>query len=144
MKAEFKDYLRDLRVSQTVSTYIDSKYVQLKALSGVEEFDDIFISEGMSNNGNREYINLYFFKGKIMTRADFKNGELSALVLDKNIRNYVIDRCNFDLTNVTIETKMNLSVKRYHAEAFIILSASGLNCTHLLRIMKLYLLPNLN
>jgi hypothetical protein len=143
MKAEFENYLQDIKLSTTMLEAVEKKYIVLCTASNVEEFDEIFISEAISNQGFREYFTLWGLRKDIMCRIGIQKDELSIFRIKNHISSIEISDRNFNLTSPTETSKLQYSIRRVDAQGSIIFNASGINCAHLMTIAKAYLLSNL-
>lgn len=142
MKKEFINYLDSIGLSKTMTETIVNKYNILKNVYDVD-FDDIFVSEAISNTGNREVFQLYCFTPKIIYRI-----YITALLASAYpIHNYLLvcsyNDYNFDLVKADANSKLTCSIKRLHVTDHMLLNASGINCNQLLLVSKKYLLTNL-
>ena len=144
MKNEFEDYLSSIGISTTMLDTIRNKYKDLATAADVEDFDEIFISEGISSELIREYFSLWCFTNKLLCEATISDKKIGIYRLSDNISNLFINEYNFDLITPSENSKLSLSIRRIDATVGIVLNSSGINCSKLLDVSKKYFVSNLN
>ena len=102
MKKDFENYLHEIGLSEAMFERIMRKYQILVTATDVEEFDDIFLSEGVSNLGAREYFTLFAFTDKLMCKISISKKDLSIVRIKNHVTLFTIDHRNFSLMNPTV------------------------------------------
>ena len=142
MKQEFEKYLAEMKLSSFMVDNLNEKYKLICAACGVDEFDEIFVSEGVSNAGIREYFMLWGFTEQLMCRISINKSDITIYRYKNYIRLVMVNEVNFDLKSPNEESRLQYAVRRTDSEKSITYSASGMNCKHLLKIAYDYFLPN--
>lgn len=110
-----------------------------------EEIKDIFVTEYISNNGVREYENVWFFTKRYAMEAKlFKiqdDFDISPLI--KEILYINITKSNYEYKCPTEESRLSIDYSASFNSNMGHLKASKENCDHLMEITLKYLVPNL-
>lgn len=144
MKPEFEQYLIDIGQSTTMIDTIKKHYVTLANLASVSEFDDVFLSEGVSDTGIRVSLALFGFTKTLLCQFDIFDGDVVVVRIKNHINFFRIDDHNFDLMNVTKDSKLHCQIRRMDASGLFNFSSFGTNCSQLLMIIKKYFVNNMN
>lgn len=138
MKAEFEKYLIDIGQSNTMLDTIKKHYLALANVTGISEFDDIFLSEGVSDTGNRASLALFGFTKTLLCKFDIFEVNIDIVRIKNHITYIGIDDHNFDLLNVTKDSKLHCQIRRTDATGLFNFSSFGINCSQLIMIIKKY------
>ncbi len=143
MKQEFISYLKEIDLSDILSQSIIGNYEKLTNVADIDEFDDIFISEGISND-NREYFGLWGFTPHMIGFIPITGKDISIIKIQSVISSFTINEFNFDLKKPSADSKLNCYIKRIHIERSLIFNSTGFNCIQLLRLCKKYFIKQIN
>jgi len=148
MKKEFKEYLNEINLSESLIEHIEKQYECLSSLTAVTEFDDIFISEYSDKEGIRQYFSLWTFTEfalhKIAIGPNSKGDKIVITNLKDRVSEFGISDYNFDLINedesskLVIAFSLNANITGRYG-----LTATSRNCKKLLSIVKKYFIPNI-
>lgn len=143
MKQEFENYLKEINVSEVMQEAVRKKYKMLCTACNIEEFEEIFLSEIISKNGIREYLEIWGFSNHIMCRSYIPKKMIVMYRFKKYLRLVLLDEPNFELSAVTNDSNLHYSIRRIDSESPIDFYATGINCKKLLLVSEKYFLPNL-
>ena len=110
-----------------------------------DDIKDCFVSEYLDSNGTKNYENIWFFSDNFVCES--KSFLFAAPTYDtasiKNLISHWISSVeNYELDRATLDARMTLEfTMSTHTKAF--LRGSGVNCEHLVKILKTYVIPNL-
>lgn len=143
MKEEFKTYLEDIGMKETLRKRVEQIINQYHLLLDVD-LTDIFVSEYINNEDERQYENLFLFDDtrameakKFIHEDDFDVTYIKDSILYLNWK-----KSDFDLDNATSQSRININ-SLTNKDVQIIAKASKNNCEKLVYIMKKYLVSNL-
>lgn len=144
MNREFYDYFSDILISEVAKRRIEEIYNEIKDLYNNIKIDDVLLCD-VINNGNRDYINLWFFGHNIVIECKefMSKDDFDLAILDGNITYFNIKKRNYITTqeprsdsNVTIDAILN------NGRITCNLMATGKNCKYAIMIAKKYLITN--
>jgi len=143
LKSEFSDYLKQFKISQTITDRIHEIYNTYVDILGLE-LDDIFITDYVTSANDRKLENLWFFNSKYMFEAkDFTTGfNIDAMRLDVIIH-WEIKKRDYDFKTATEKSRLTISTKEFEASIGSTMRASGENCNQLFYIFQKYFKLNL-
>jgi len=141
MKQEFFTYLRNIEMSETLITRIESIWLFYEQLC-LEEINDIFVTEYTKPDGSREYQNLWFFSNRYLMEAKnfvtIDNFDMGSSA--KRIVRWEIQKNNYDFNTVNPNSQMSLMVN--YGDFTCAFKASRNNCPYLQAIFKKYFQAN--
>lgn len=142
MKPEFRAYLTDIGAS---SVLIDRANEILAFYEKVHspEIDDLFVSEFVTNEEERQWESLFLFsKGFILEAHDFMiKDDFDIAKIDK-ILHVRVEKLNYDFEQASRDSRMKVySLFSFFSEAGVAIRASGRNCDYLKKIITKYLVP---
>jgi hypothetical protein len=143
MKAEFTDYLKSISLTEPFIKRITDIYEDYQTIFPLEMLD-IFVSEYVKDDGNREYQGLWFFSDNYLEEA-----KEFLVKLNIDICPYVhcINYINFEYQDFNLKKAVDKSRLRIYFEfgngKVGDMKASGVNCDYLIQIYRKFILPNL-
>lgn len=138
MKGEFLTYAKDIGLSDVMIKLIKEKYTFLCNFLGVDELDDIYISETVSNQGSREIFSLFGIIANSVTRISVVRGDPAVQMISFSDINWIsLEEWDTDLVNINSDSRLKLLTthNRNTGHGFTFHS-SGINCKKLLQIHK--------
>lgn len=145
MNEEFTEYL--VKIGATGPIIAKVEYIcKICEYLCPDEIKEIYISEYILENGDRVYENLWFFSKKhCMELHNFTQKEYFDLTpIEKNVTRIIVDKENYDFEySANTQSRMMLNFSLCNGEKCS-LKASKENCDYLLKIIKSYIIPNLN
>lgn len=146
MKEEFITYLNSIDMS---SALIDRATEVFRFCAQVcpEEITDIFVSEYVSEEGQREYENLWILSPTYVGEAHnfLDKEEFDVVAMRSSVSRLEVQKEEYDFTAAT--RKSRLHIEFWLGVAGFPISgnmrASGTNCDRLKAIMVKYIVPNL-
>jgi hypothetical protein len=144
MKKEFDRYLTDIGITNTYRERVGAVHQFYRALCP-EEITGIFVSEYVTEDGSREYENLWFFsesycmeaKGFLTPRED--NFDMAPI--KGRVERWQIKKQEYDFESSTSASRLYLHVD-LSADAYCDFKASGENCDYLRDIVLQRIIPN--
>lgn len=144
MKKEFSDYLKDIVGLTGLFLERAEKAFDFYQTIFPDDIKDIFVSEYIDKEGNRQFESIYFVTSNLICEA--KNFTIEEDFDFAPIKNKIVycrvQRTAFDSKTTSNDSRMtvNISIEdRVHAD----FKASKENCKKLEAIFNQYLLPNL-
>lgn len=135
---EFVKYFEELGLGTRAIEIIEKHYSFYKDFLKVE-IQDVFVSETIDQEGNRNYLSLWFINERqFMEIKNFLSHD------DYDMDNIEIKNWNLEKSNLDDLEKAN-DKSRIHLKAYISdvrlvdFKSSGNNCIHLLNIFKKYI-----
>lgn len=144
MKEEFYNYFSDILISEVTKERIEQIYNEIKDLYNNIEIDDVLLCD-VINNGNKDYINLWFFgKNAAIECKNFMSVDnFDLAIINENITYFNIKKWNYVTTSeprsdssVIVDTVFN------SGKVTCNLMATGKNCKYATMIAKKYLITN--
>lgn len=142
MKEKFYNYFSDIVISEVTKGRIEQIYNEIKDLYNNIGIDDVLLCD-VINNGNKDYINLWFFgQNAAIECKDFMNkDDFDLAIIDENITYFNIKKWNYvtteepnDNSSVVIDATLN------SGRISCNLMATGKNCKYVTMIAKKYLI----
>ena len=146
MNNKFTDYYKSIGMGDTLVEKVLEllKYFQQIA---VEEIKDTLLSEYVADDGQREYIRVFFFSENYVYEVEnpfSPSPKMWIAKLESNIGFLGLTPRDFDFINPTASSRLNFQTCWPHGTEFILeMKTSGDNCMHLLNIVNKYLKPNI-
>lgn len=143
MEKKFIDYLENIGLTKLYSERVIKIY-NFYQENCPELIEDIFITDYITEEGLREYENLWFFSANYIMEAKgfIKNDDLDIDVLTGNVVSWRLMKDKFDLKEEpTDQSRMNLIVS-LNRRSYCDLKASRENCQYLVEIFNRYVKPN--
>jgi len=143
MKEKFTQYLRSIGVPLALDEKIQKAYEFYLEICP-DEITDIFVTDYITNDGTREYENLWFFSEKYWMEAkQFITKENFDIVpAQKRVNYWSLEKQNYDFKRATEASRLHLSFQ-LAATVTGNLKASKENCDYLKDIIIKYVVPNL-
>ena len=144
MKAEFRKYFRDIGIQEPLEERIKAVHEFFSEICQ-DKIEDVFVNEYVKEDGSREFVSVRFLsKNYSMLAADFISKDDFRFGMVRKIRNFRLQKKDFDLKKATEKSRMTIELM--YAEAPRVRSsyrASGVNCDYLMKIFHKYIIPNL-
>ena len=142
MKPEFISYLKTIGITtETLHNRIQAIYDFYQGVCP-EEISDIFVTDYIKEDGNREYENLWFFSPRTMMEAKgfVTKDDFDLTQVDKPPIYWGVQKQDYDFKKATDKSRLHL---KFILEARISadLKASKENCDTLRDIMLKYVAP---
>lgn len=148
MNNKFTEYLNLIDLSSFLKETVIKKYIVLLRSVGLEEFDDIFISEITSNNGDREYFSLWGFTStlfcKISLGKPIAEDQIVIFKLKGNIARFTYNEVNYDLDKADQKSILDTTIRTFDMDIPYFMRASGKNCDFLIGLIKKYFISAIN
>lgn len=145
MKEEFVKYLKSVGVTETLQTRVASIYKTFEEMCP-DEITDIFVTDYIKNDMEREYESLWFFSEKFMMEAKkfITNENFDMMPFKKKILYWNTISKNYDFNEATEESRLNVHVVVFPGQSFADFKASRENCNDLRDIILKHIIPNLH
>ena len=145
MKVKFTKYLCSIGIAEAFFERIESIYRFCSEVCA-DEIIDIFVTDYITEDGTRNYENLWFFTPKYWMEAKlFATEDNFDMTSAKNkITHWGVKKQDYDFKRATEKSRFHLTVD--FEVAFALsgeLKASKENCDHLKKIFLKYVVPNL-
>lgn len=148
MKQEFASYLNSIDMSSTLIKRAADVF-RFYAEICPEEITDIFVSEYVNEEGQREYENLWIlspnYVGEAHNFLDKDDFDLTRIARNVNILR--VRKEEYDFTAATHKSRLRLEfLFRIQGQLGAVkgaMKASGRNCDYLKAIVLKYIVPNL-
>ncbi len=143
MRPDFVEYLKGLGMGDVLVERVESIERSVLAVCP-EDTLDLFVGEYIDEDGNRQYEKVFFFTNHYVVESrDFKNtNQFEIDYVRGSIINLKVTADSFDFLQPTDQSRLN--VQHYATgELRAEFKASRENCSHLLEIVRRYLVPNL-
>lgn len=145
MKDEILSYLEAIELPETVKARIPDIEEGFRFLCGGREIDRLFVSDDRTENG-REFLSLWGFVGSFWMEArDFLiKQEMDISSYYGAIKYLGMQYDQLDITGgaTTSESYVKVEIETEKVR-YSVLSATGANCSYLIRIVKELLIPSL-
>jgi hypothetical protein len=139
------DYLQSLNVSQPIFQRVHNVYDFFREMLP-EDVDlvELFVTQYITEEGAREYENLWFFSDEYLMEAkDFLTvDEFDTIALNSNVRRWEIRGQDYNYRRATDKSRIFLHIT-FSDQIGADLRASQKNCDYLMAILKKYFVPNL-
>jgi hypothetical protein len=143
MEQRFISYLESIGITGTLVNRIESilSFYQDICSSKIE---DIFVSEYLTEDGLRQYENLWLFSKKsAMEAKQFVTGDnYDDSVFNKKIIRWELSKIDYDFNKATEKSRAFLNIMIGGAVSGVF-KASKENCDQLLMVFKKHILPNM-
>ena len=141
MKQSFLDYLKMVGVKEPLHKRIEGILQFYKELCP-EDITDIFVSEYLTQDGNREYSSVWFFSANYVMEAKYfiEKDDFDIMALNQ-ITYLEIEKKDYDFKQAKAESRMTAA---YAAITNLVtgkLQSSQENCDVLKHILLEYLIP---
>ena len=142
MKEEFSVYLDSIAITKIARDRIEtiSEFYQQTC---PEEINDIFVTDYLTEEGRREYENLWFFSNSFMMEAKrfLSTDDLDLTPIGEMLR-WEVKKQEYDFKQATGRSRLFLS---FDINGFVgaELKASQENCDYLRDIFFKYVVPNM-
>lgn len=142
MKEEFSKYLKKIDTTDVIRKRVEAIYNFYKDVCP-EEIDGIFITDYITEDGRREYENLWFFSNNYCMEAHnfLERDEFDIEKMSKRVLGWNIEKNNYDLNKKPTEkSRLLVHIKLTHTTSCV-LKASKNNCEFLMQILLKYAIP---
>ena len=139
------EYLKELRMGETLIECI-SKIEERYLKSCEEPVLDLIVSEYITEAGAREYIRLVFFTANYVLETDKFLTDTPIMWIakyPKQIAAIQFEPKNYDFKDAISASRLNFNCNWSKIDFMLELKATGKNCDHLHRIVKMYIMRNL-
>jgi len=143
MRDEFAPYLASIGILQGVILQrIKTIYEFFREECG-EEIADIFVTDYITEDGSREYENLWFFSDRCCMEAKgfITRDEFDSAPLKNRIVRWEVRKQDYDFKKAIQESRLYLRVFLEEEWAMGLKAAAG-NCDYLRDIFRRYVVPN--
>lgn len=143
MKTEFKDYLKDINMSDILVERVMEVF-NFYQLVHANEITDIFVTDYLKEDGERVYESLWFFsQGYLMEAKGFMSkDEFDMSPLLKCVSYWSLEKKNYDFQKATVKSRLFIKIKFSELDINAQFKASKENCDYLKNIFHKYILPN--
>ena len=143
MEPRFKSYLKSIGITATLVNKIESILSFYKDICSYK-IEDIFVSEYLTEDGSRQYENLWLFSKKSAMEAKqfVSTDNYDDTVFNKKIIRWDLSKTDYDFKNATEKSRAFLNVMIQDGVSGVF-KASKENCDQLLMIFKKHILPNM-
>ena len=138
-------YLKELGMGETLIERV-SKIAERYATSCEEPVLDLIVSEYITEAGAREYIRLVFFTANYVLETEKFITDMPTMWIakyPKQIAYITFEPKDYDFKAATSASRLNFDCKWSKTDFVLPLKATGKNCDHLHRIVKMYIMRNL-
>jgi len=143
VKKEFTKYLNDVGITKALHKRIETIY---EFYSGIcpDEIIDIFVTDYITKDKEREYESIWFFSEKYCMEAKqfIKNDDFDITPMQNRIYYWNIKINDYDFKKATEKSRLHL---RFDMDTMIRaeFKAAKENCDYLRDIILKYIIPNL-
>lgn len=143
MQKSFLTYLNDIQVSGVMIKRIKNIYEEVKNFFNIE-IDDLFVSNIINNNNDKEFVSLWFFTSKATIECkDFANKDDFDLTKMENLFYIHITKTDYNFAN-TPNNNSRITINAQIGDVLSVnLMATGNNCKYAMNIAQKYLTPTL-
>jgi len=143
MKEEFIKYLESIGLTETLCKRIETIYEFYKDVCP-DEIADIFVTDYITEDGSREYENLWFFSEKYAMEAKqfITKDDFDITPIKNRIHYCRIQKWDYDFKKATEKSRLYLRCDQDTGMSCEF-KASKENCDYLKDIILNYILPNL-
>lgn len=143
MNSKFKEYLSELGMGNILIDKVEESFLFFET-NFIEEIEDIFVEEYITQDGSREYISVQFFSSEhVFEVQNFMiTNELTCFPYINCINTIHIIKEDYDFNEANDNSKFEI---KYSTDRGTIttLKSSKRNCDHLKNIFEKYLRPNI-
>lgn len=146
MKEEFYNYLRNINISEVAQKKVEEIYNEILLLYNNIDIKDILITN-LINNDSIEYQSLWLFnedfaiecKNFLSQQEDFDLCPYNEIIY------YNIKKSNYKLNGpISPNSNVSITILTNNGRASCNLIATGVNCTHVIKISQKYFLRKMN
>lgn len=144
MRSEFANYLKVIGMTDVLIKRVGEVYDFFQSICP-EEITDVFVTDFLREEGNRDYESLWFFsKGYVMESKNFvTKDEFDMTPLLKNIYYWLIEKQDYNFLKATEKSRLRIKVNFNPGLGMSgDLKASKENCDYLKDIFRKHFLPN--
>ena len=143
MKTEFKEYLKDINMSDFLVARVEEVF-NFYQLVHSDEITDIFVTDYLKEDGERIYESLWFFsQGYLMEAKGFMSkDEFDMSPLRKCVSYWSLEKKDYDFQKATVKSRLFIKVKFSELDISAQFKASKENCDYLKGLFHKYILPN--
>ena len=147
MDSKFKKYYTSVGMGETLNKKMSAFHDQLKSI-GCDTLQDVVISEYITDNGERQYINAIFFTTDFVYEIERFLSDSPTIWIAKligNVGSYGLTPKDYNFTDITQASRLNLHCIWTQGLKFeLLIKTSKENCNHLLKLVNKYFKPNLS
>jgi hypothetical protein len=142
VKPEWTAYLEAIGASEVVRTRVD-QIEDIYRRNGATDFETIFISEYVKEDGTRELESLWFFNATVLGEAKqfLSDVDIDLASYEGRVSYYHVTALSFDFRLAVPESRLKVEMSLM-PRLQVILKASGNNCDFLLALVRDRLVPN--
>ena len=143
MKDEFKKYLEAIGITEILHRRIKTIYEFYEKICP-NEITNIFVTDYITEDGTREYENLWFFSKKYVMEAKLfiQKDDFDITPIQNRIIYWTIQKQDYDFKKAIEKSRLYLEF-RLDTGGICELKASKENCDYLRDIILKYVVPNL-
>lgn len=144
MNPDFASYLQAIGVTDPIAQRIETIYRFYDGLCH-EEINGIFVTDYITEDGTREYENLWFFSEKFVMEAKmFLTGDnFDMTPIGGRIYHWTVEKQEYDLGSAGEKSRMTLQFEIEPGLGFAgSLKAARENCGYLMQILTRYIVKN--
>lgn len=140
---KFYDYLKGIGLTSTPFTEKIESVYNICSQMCPEEIKDIFVSNYIKNDGNEEFISLWFFSDKYCLEAKqfLTKYDIDIAYLYQSIKYWTIKLEDYSYNDISDKSKLSFEAESLHGIYFTFRS-QGKNCGYLKAIIDKYFKPN--
>ena len=142
MKDEFLKYLESIGMTKTPLKRVETIYAFYTEMCP-DEITDIFVTDYITEDGTREYQNLWFFSTKCCMEAHsfITEDHFDMDVMRGGVHSWEIKKQDYDFKKATAKSRLHLKFYMSHPR-FGELKAAKENCDYLKNIILKYVVPS--
>lgn len=147
MNHEIISYLESIGMGQKLIGKVNSFYDYFNKIND-EGIQDAVISEYVTEDGQRQYMHIYFFsENHVFEVSNFLSDEFKMWIskISGNIAHLGFTCKEFDFVAPTPASRLNFNTRWKNGTNFVLdISTTGDNCMHLLNMVRKYINPALD
>jgi hypothetical protein len=146
MRSEFVSYLKAIGMTDVLVKRVEEVYEFYRSVCP-DEITDIFVTDFLKEDGNRDYENLWFFsQGYVMEAKNFvTKDEFDMTPLLKSVFYWLVEKQDYNFLKASEKSRLHIKVNFSVGLGMIGgLKASKENCDYLKDIFHKHLLANLS
>jgi len=143
MKEEFMDYLASIGMPEALWQRVREIYGFYRDICG-QEIGDIFVTDYITDDGSREFENLWFFSDKCCMEAKqfIATDDFDSTPMKNRIVYWEVKKQDYDFKEATEKSRLLLYF-RVDSQVRCDFKAARANCHYLRNIFFKYVVPNL-
>lgn len=142
MKAEWATYLESIGIQELFLKRVEKVFDFYQKVYS-DQIEDIFVSEYIDEDGNRQYESMWLFSTTSAMEAKnfLQEDNFDSTSLRKQVKYWSIKKTEYDFTKATTKSRMVLNFGLLSGISGL-LKASKENCDPLKSLFMKYILPN--